>query len=463
LSLAQYSKQPDYERSNVVAQQPADLLTSIKTKQFQAIRTKLLPVTLTGLLTFLAFWATLEWGLRHFYQLIPLPVCASDNILGTYYCQPYFEYDKPMRLGYRYQSNLHFEGWWDPADPNLVGAGLETRPTERNDAFWFVFQTDEMGFPNSEPVWRDQYDIIVTGDSFVTRFSPKTWIELLAEQTEQSILTLGASSWGPLSQVEAVKMYGLDKQPQWVIMLYFEGNDLLNVAQYIEREDSELDWREYDLQRVAWYRQLVTYHLARWLLQPASEPAEGHYRYPVTVNTEAGPVETVFKDSHLLPLGADYETLVRSDEFERTATAILELRDLVEGQNGRFLLVYVPAKEHITWSRIWDPVDVNNVLERTHTVTLSGGDHGLLQWQPHYLDYDTFTANIGAQGRLFNDFARDNGVEFLNLAPALFEKTLQEGEMYHYADPHWNQAGSQLVADLIAAYLADSNLPSARH
>jgi hypothetical protein len=42
----------------------------------------------------------------------------------------------------------------------------------------------------------------------------------------------------------------------------------------------------------------------------------------------------------------------------------------------------------------------------------------------------------------------------LNLAPALFEKTLQEGEMYHYADPHWNQAGSQLVADLIAGYLA---------
>jgi hypothetical protein len=106
------------------------------------------------------------------------------------------------------------KGWWDPADPNLVQAGEETRPSERSDAFWWVFQTDEMGFPNSEPVWREQYDIIVTGDSFVTRFSPKTWIELLAEQTGQSILTLGASSWGPLSQVEAVKLYGLDKQPE---------------------------------------------------------------------------------------------------------------------------------------------------------------------------------------------------------------------------------------------------------
>ncbi|MFO7536510.1 MAG: hypothetical protein R6X32_00445 [Chloroflexota bacterium] len=437
-------------------QQSADVLISIRTERFKSASTKLLPVTLTGLLTLLAVCVTLEWGLRYFHQLIPLPVCASDDILGTYICQPYFEYDKPIRLGYRYQPNLHFEGWWDPADPNLVGAGSETRPSERSDAFWLIFQTDEMGFPNSEPVWRDQYDIIVTGDSFVTRFSPQTWIELLAEQSGHSILTLGASSWGPLSQVEAVKLYGLDKRPEWVIMLYFEGNDLLNVAQYIEREHSGLDWREYDLQGVAWYRQLVTVHLARWLLQPAAEPVEGEYTYPLIVNTEVGLVETVFKDSHLLPLSADYETLARSNEFERTAAAILELRDLTEAQNGRFLLVYVPAKEHITWSRIWDPVDVNNVLARTRTVTLSEGDHGRLQWGVDYIDYDTFTANIGAQGRLFDDFTRENGVEFLNLAPALFEKTLQEGEVYHYADPHWNQAGSQLVADLIAVYLVES-------
>jgi hypothetical protein len=439
-----------------VPQQPADVLISIRTERFKSASTKLLPVTLTGVLTLLAVCVTLEWGLRYFHQLIPLPVCASDDILGTYICQPYFEYDKPIRLGYRYQPHLHFEGWWDPADPNLVGAGSETRPSERSDAFWLIFQTDEMGFPNSEPVWRDQYDIIVTGDSFVTRFSPQTWIELLAEQSGHSILTLGASSWGPLSQVEAVKLYGLDKRPEWVIMLYFEGNDLLNVAQYIEREHSGLDWREYDLQGVAWYRQLVTVHLARWLLQPAAEPVEGEYTYPLIVNTEVGLVETVFKDSHLLPLSADYETLARSNEFERTAAAILELRDLTEAQNGRFLLVYVPAKEHITWSRIWDPVDVNNVLARTRTVTLSEGDHGRLQWGVDYIDYDTFTANIGAQGRLFDDFTRENGLEFLNLAPALFEKTLQEGEVYHYADPHWNQAGSQLVADLIAVYLVES-------
>jgi hypothetical protein len=415
---------------------------------------KLLSTLLPILLTLVAMGVALEWGLRHFYQLIPQPVCAADELVGNYYCQPYFEYDKPIRLGYRYQPNLRLEGWWDPADPHVIGAAAYTRPSERSDAFWLVVETDEMGFPNREPTWQKQYDIVITGDSFVTPFTPQSWIDLLAEQTDYSILTLGAPGWGPLNQLEAVRQYGLDKRPQWVIMLYFEGNDLLDVIQYTQRSASGRDWREYDMAGVPWHRRLVTYHLARWLLAPVPQPEAVRYRYPVTVNSEAGPFETILGDPHLALLSADYETLAGSAEFQRAAEAIVEMRDLVEAQNGRFLLVYVPTKAHISWSRIWDPVDVNNVLERSQTVTLSEGDHGRLQWAQIHLNYDTFTTNIGAQGRLLDDFARAEGIEFLNLAPSLFTHMLQDGEVYHYADSHWNQAGNILVAEVVAAYLA---------
>lgn len=405
-------------------------------------------------LTILGAVAAFEIGMRHFYQLIPLDVCAADEVFGTYYCQPYFVYDKPMRIGYRFQPNLQFETMWDPADPHLAAAADETAPSERSDAFLYRFETDEMGFPNSEPKWRDQYDIVVTGDSFVTRSAPKTWIELLGEQTGRSILTLGANSWSTLNEVEAVKLYGLDKNPQWIILLFFEGNDLFNTAQYLERQESGLDWREYDLQGVAWWRRSVTWQMARYWLandEPATEPVR--YRYPVTVNTEAGKVQTVLKDIHLLPISADYETLKRSDEFSHVSSALLELKELAETQGSRLLLVYVPSKEHVTWSRIWDPIDVNNILERTVTVTLSEGDHGTLQWKPRHLDYATFSANHNAQEQLFTDFATANGFDYLNLTPELWRKTIEEGEMYHYADPHWNQAGNQQAADLIEAYL----------
>lgn len=424
-------------------------------KRYQ--RQTLLNIFIPFTLTLLSLFAAIEIGLRHFYRLIPLEVCAADYIIATYECQPYFEYDKPMRIAYKYKPGLHFEGLWDPANPYLASAGDSTAPTERQDAFWYIFQTDEMGFPNAEYEWRDRYDIIITGDSFVTRTAPKTWIELLAEQSGKSILTIGASSWGTLGEAEAVKMYGLDKKPQWVMLLYFEGNDILNASQYLERRDSGLSWREYDLQDVPLARRLLTPHLAnflagRVLLEPEAE-APAQYRYPVAASTEVGQIETVFNEIHLLPHSADYETLARSNEFAAVKAALLELDELVRAQGGRFLIVYVPSKEHVLWSRIWDPVDVNNVLERTVTVTLSEGDHGFLRFDPTYLNYATFSENMMAQERLLSDFTQEAGIEFLNLTPVFWQQGIERGELYHFADPHWNQAGNQVAADTIYGYV----------
>lgn len=418
---------------------------------------KLANVVLPLLLSVAAAGLAVELSLRHFYRLIPLEVCAADYLIANYYCQPYFEYDKPVRIGYRYKPGTRFEGMWDPANPFLAGEGKETRPTERNDSFWYVFETDEMGFPNHEYEWRDRYDIVVTGDSFTTRTAPRTWIEILGEQSGKSILTLGAASWSTLNELEAVKMYGLDKHPQWVVLLFFEGNDLINTAQYLERRDSGLDWKEYDLQGVPKTRLLLTPHLLRFVwneLRPVEEEVP-RYRYPVAASTEVGEIQTVFKDVHLYPLSASYEVLAGSEEFTAVSQALLELKSLVEGQGARFLVVYVPSKEHVLWSRIWDTEDVNNVLERTVTVTLSGGDHGSLQWQPRYLSYEEFTQNYMAQEKLMADFARDYDIDFLNLTPVFWQESISHGELYHFADGHWNQAGNQLAAEAIWAAIQE--------
>jgi hypothetical protein len=417
---------------------------------------RLLNILMPLVLSVLVVVVTLEVAFRLFYQLIPIEVCAADYIISAYYCQPYFEYDKPVRLGYKYEPGFRLEGMWNPANPYLANAENSTAPTPRDDSFYYVFETDEMGFPNGPQPWQDSYDVLIVGDSFTIRTAPKTWIELLAEQTGKSILTLGAPSWGTLNEVEAIKQYGLDKRPEWVIVMFFEGNDLLNTAQYMERRDSGLDWREYDMQDVSLTRRLITPHFVRYLwdkLFPEAEAEPVKYRYPVAASTEAGEIETVFKDVHLLTLSADYETLAQSDEFAAVKTSLLELKEQVEAQDGRLLLVYIPSKEHVLWSRVWDTVDVNNVLERTITVTLSEGDHGRLEFNPPYLSYDQFSANQLAQEQLFSDFTAEAGIHFLNLTPVFWEQSIAQGELYHFADPHWNQAGNQLAADAIADYL----------
>src|SRR5512136_821126 len=94
-----------------------------------------------------------EVGFRVFYRAIPLDVCASTPIIANYYCQPYLEYDKPIKLAYKYVPGYKIEGMWDPADPRLANPGNETRPTGRSDAYLYKFQADEKGFPNDEYQW----------------------------------------------------------------------------------------------------------------------------------------------------------------------------------------------------------------------------------------------------------------------------------------------------------------------
>ncbi len=411
------------------------------------------------LLSVLAVFVTLEIAFRLFYRLIPIEVCAADPIIGTYYCQPYFEYDKPIRYGYKYIPGFRLEGMWNPANPYLANSENSTAPIGRDDSFLYLFETDDMGFPNKPGPWQDKYNIVIAGDSFTIRTAPQTWIELLAEQTNSDILTLGAPSWSTLNEVEAVKQFGLDKNPQWVILMFFEGNDLVNIGQYLERRDSGLDWREYDMQNVPLRRRLITPHFARYLWQklfPPEEAAPIEYRYPVAASTEAGEIGTVFKEVHLLPLSADYETLALSDEYAAMQEGLLELKELTAAQGARLLVVYIPSKEHVLWSRIWDETDVNNVLERTVTVRLSAGDHGRLQFDPIYLSYDQFTANQRAQEQLLTDFTAEAGIEFLNLTPLFWQESIETGELYHFGDPHWNQAGNQLAADAISAYLTEN-------
>jgi hypothetical protein len=87
------------------------------------------------------------------------------------------------------------------------------------------------------------------------------------------------------------------------------------------------------------------------------------------------------------------------------------------------------------------------------TVTLSGGDNGRLQWESGLLDYDTFSRNQGAQATLMADFTESNGIEFLDLTPIFQQAAIEQGELYNYVDSHLNQAGNDLLAEIIGAYL----------
>ncbi len=395
-----------------------------------------------ALITLIAVLITLEIWFRLRPDTIPEGACRSSHVLNAGYCWWFFEYDNPPRFGHIYKPGYSYEGPFNPADPAVVGAEKETCPTGRDDTFQYSFYVDDLGFVNPTP-WASEYDIVISGDSFTQSFAPVWWIDLLREQTGMSILNLGVGGWGTLSEVEAIRAYGLDKNPKWVVLLYFEGNDLFNVGQYDERRKAGTDWRTYQLRQAKPLERMVMPHLLQYwasLITDAGTdvpPQSGECHYPMTVYTNYGSFQTIFSDELIEQLSWSREQIESSGAWQLATQAILELRRETETQGGRFLLVYVPAKEHLYWGLLWDEVDVAHFLERTNP----------------RLSFKEYSETVDAQASLMGEFTATSGIEFLDLTGAFWLGTRENGELYNFADSHWNSEGNHLAAQLIAEHI----------
>jgi hypothetical protein len=61
-----------------------------------------------------------------------------------------------------------------------------------------------------------------------------TWSSQLAAATERSVYNLGRGGVGPYEYLQILKRFGLPKQPKFVVMNIYEGNDLRDSVRYHE-------------------------------------------------------------------------------------------------------------------------------------------------------------------------------------------------------------------------------------
>ncbi len=90
---------------------------------------------------------------------------------------------------------------------------------------------DELGFCNPPNTYRDHkiIDIIAIGDSFTFCTgvpNDQSWPILLGQRLNRSSYNLAISGTAPLAYLQYLKQFGLAKQPRFVIMNIYEGNDL---------------------------------------------------------------------------------------------------------------------------------------------------------------------------------------------------------------------------------------------
>jgi len=305
--------------------------------------------------------------------------------------------------------------------------------------------TDVHGFRNPPPE-KATYDIVALGDSFTRASGVATpWTQKLAEYTGSDVLNLGDVGFGPQDELKVLRQYGLKKQPQWVIMAYFEGNDLYDAASY-EQANPFILFR--------FGRYILGQGVEAWQ-EGRSDSAQAAviptYRYPITITINQKELEMVFFSSYISWLSLSEEEIASSQNYRLVSETILQMQKLSEAAGANFLLVYLPSKSHVYLPYLDDPETLARVFSDVPRLQLD--DQGFIQFTGGTATPELTRQHMDDQAHLLAEFAAEHKIGYLDLTQTFQEEAGAGVELYHPFDTHWNQLGHDLAAETIDEYI----------
>jgi hypothetical protein len=284
---------------------------------------------------------------------------------------------------------------------------------------------DRQGFRNEESL--TDWEIAVAGDSFTEMgYLPQRQLftSLLATALRTRVKNLGASYTGPLTQLAYLRAYGLAPGTRALVVVFFEGNDLKNLAAEQaalarSRATGRRDLREIPPQPSPVRALAAALARARRRLEvPPSRLnyVQAHFR------SSRGHVPLTLVYTPPGSAGVTDESRLGMDGFLRDYAA------LAAQQGAVAWLAYMPCKERVLHAWLEFAPDAPAALRR---------------WRP--TDLPDLVRAMSAR----------HGVAFLDLTPALAEETGRTGELLYNAvyDSHLNARGSRVVAEALARQL----------
>ncbi len=312
--------------------------------------------------------------------------------------------------------------------------------------------TDHLGFRNPEP-WQNRYDVIALGDSFTYGLAVSTpWPERLAQLTNKSVLNLGWEGVGPLDERDLYLQNGRDKSPQWVVLAFFEGNDLNDAASYAKADPLLVP-------RVGKY-------YARLLLGGARNAGvtgmnrqptpTAEYLYPIHLQVGKSEYEATLFNYYLSWLSANASDLIASQNLRLTGDAFKKIRAELMRSDARLLVVYIPSKEHLLAPAIQDAQMLQKVFRNISAIHLDNNSF-LVQSSKNANPADVIHHGDDQESAMAK-LTREIGADFLDLTSCL-KKKIEQGSMPFYEfDTHWNQTGHDLAAEWMAAYITQGQV-----
>lgn len=315
---------------------------------------------------------------------------------------------------------------------------------------------DDWGFRNRERPNRAQ--IVAIGDSMtygIAARAQESWPAVLQELTGRSTYNMGLGAYGPLQYLYLLRERAMELQPETVVVGIYLGNDLLDVFNLAYQNDN---WAEYRL------RDLGDDNASRGFVidQPQAERGgllSGFRNYlarvsvlyrlvtslPILDRFRAVNVNSVDAGMYVFSLNGQATILTPSANrelmevgdpqvdtaIEITKRAILEMNEIAADANIEFKVLMVPTKELV----------YSDVLSES-------GEMGA------HPDMEAAIRNEEAIRADLFQFLGDSKLSYVDPLPVLRE-ALRTRVIYPFNDGHPNAAGYRLIAEQIAAALAE--------
>jgi hypothetical protein len=320
------------------------------------------------------------------------------------------------------------------------------RPPEENRVLEdFQLRYGEDGFRVPRMV-ADEYPIIALGDSY-TEGGPVPWVDVLASELDTPVRNLGWRGLGTLDQARIMEEYGKSEVTEWVLIGYFEGNDLSNIQSAYDREQNV---------------QIINF--AENLLDERRDPnpelvldPNNNYLYPLRHTINEQEFELAYVSDYIWWLNGNADTYRNSRNVEELRRSLRSIQD--DARDACVALVYMPNKGHIYFPYTDPEGNRRYVMENGRSLYLNdNGWLALTDLTP--LDETAVFANFDNQRDVVQEVADELGLHFIDLVPA-FEQAAADGEMLYYPyDSHWNPDGHALAGRTVADYIRQNGCAS---
>lgn len=284
----------------------------------------------------------------------------------------------------------------------------------------------------------DSYPIITLGDSFTEGWMvPSPWPDVLATELNTPVRNLSYRGYGPIEERKVMEEYG-EGQHQWVIVAFFEGNDLQNIATSLTDADNP---------------NLTS--IVRDALQPERpkivESPDGNYKYPLALYIGSDFYEQAFYEFYLWVLNADKSTYDDSRNLREFVGILGDIKEMAG--DACVGVVYLPSKEHIYFPYA-EPFGRRWVLEQGVETFLDeeGWLSGNLE-APAPVEFDQVLSRLDNMRDSVGEAVTVADWHFIDLTPAFQDAAAQSQMLYLTYDTHWNQAGQTLAGQVVAQYL----------